>query len=234
MTAKRTEFRIPPKKFQPKGCKIIYEDQDILVVDKMCGLLTVGNAAEKEKTAHFILNEYVKKGNHRSKNRVYVVHRIDRDTSGVLVFAKTERVKQFLQQEWANFSKKYNVIVHGTLKEKEGIITSQLLENKAFKVYSVKDPTKGKLAKTGYKVIKESKGFSLLEIDLFTGRKHQIRVHLSELGHPVVGDKVYGEKSKGRLALNAASLTIIHPHTKEKMTFETVFPDDFRKLLGGK
>jgi RluA family pseudouridine synthase len=233
MQEKRVTFKIPPKKFQPKGCKVIYEDQDILVVDKINGLLTIGNAAEKEKTAHFILNEYVKKNNHRSKNRVYVVHRIDRDTSGVLIFAKNEKTKTYLQSEWKNFSKTYSAIVQGKLQEKEGIITSQLLENKAFKVYSVADPTLGKTAKTGYKVMKENRNYSLLEIYLHTGRKHQIRVHVSEMGHPVVGDKVYGSNNQGikRLALHAASLTIIHPFTKKEMTFETDFPDYFKTLL---
>jgi RluA family pseudouridine synthase len=233
MQEKRSAFKIPPKKFQPKGCTVLYEDQDILVVDKINGLLTVSNAGEKEKTAHFILNDYVRKGNHRSKNRVFVVHRIDRDTSGILIFAKSENVKRFLQDEWASFTKTYAAVVHGKLKEREGLITSNLLENKAFKVYSIADPTQGKVAKTGYKVIKESRNYSLLEIHLHTGRKHQIRVHVSDLGHPIVGDKVYGGKDKGikRLALHSASLTITHPFTKEKMTFETAFPDYFKTLI---
>lgn len=230
----RTEaFKAPSKKHQPKGLTILYEDRDILVVDKIEGLLTIGTEREREKTAHFLLNEYVKKGSERSRNRVFVVHRLDRETSGVLLFAKNEDTKFYLQERWKEFSKKYVAVVHGKLREKEGVITSYLLENKAFRVYSVKDPDKGKFSKTGYKVIKESDKLSLLEIDLFTGRKNQIRVHFSEKGHPVVGDKVYGNSDKGfkRLALHAASLTIIHPHTNKEMSFETEIPLYFRTLV---
>ena len=125
------------------------------------------------------------------------------------------------------------MLVHSKLQEKEGVITSYLLENKAHRMYSVKDAKKGKFSKTGYKVVKESSKFSLLEIYLFTGRKNQIRVHFSEKGHPVVGDKMYGKIDKGikRLALHAASLTISHPFTKEKMIFETEPPLYFKTLV---
>lgn len=222
-----------PSKFQPKGISILHEDQDILVVDKAAGLLTVGTDRERERTVHYLLNEYVKKGNIRSKNRVYVVHRLDRETSGVLVFAKNEKTKAFLQENWADFSKSYLTIVQGKLKEKEGVITSYLAENKVFRVYSVKDETKGKLARTGYKVLKETADFSLLNIDLFTGRKHQIRVHLSEKGHPVLGDKMYSKDAKGvrRLALHSSSLTIVHPFSKKEMTFKAPAPLDFNRLV---
>jgi tRNA pseudouridine32 synthase/23S rRNA pseudouridine746 synthase/23S rRNA pseudouridine1911/1915/1917 synthase len=222
-----------PSKFQPKGITILHEDQDILVVDKAAGLLTVGTDRESERTVHFLLNEYVKKGNIRSKNRVFVVHRLDRETSGVLVFAKNEKTKAFLQENWADFSKSYLTIVHGKLKEKKGVITTYLAENKVFRVFSVKDETKGKLAKTGFKVLKENAYFSLLEINLFTGRKHQIRVHLSEKGHPVLGDKMYSKEAKGikRLALHSSTLTIIHPFSKKEMTFNAKAPLDFNRLV---
>ena len=233
MQEKRQTFKSPSKKHQPKGLTILYEDQDILVVNKTNGLLTVSTDGEKEKTAYFLLNDYVKKGNARSTNRVFIVHRLDRDTSGVLVFAKNEKVKRYLQDEWKKFNKKYFAVVHGKLQEKEGIISSYLLENKAHKMYSVKDSEKGKFSKTGYKVVKESSRFSLLEINLFTGRKNQIRVHFSEKGHPVVGDKMYGKIDKGikRLALHAASLAISHPVTKEKLIFETEPPLYFKTLV---
>ncbi len=233
MQEKRPTFKRPSKKHEPKGLTILYEDQDILVVSKTNGLLTVSTDREKDKTAHFLLNDYVKKGNARSKNRVFIVHRLDKDTSGILVFAKNEKVKRYLQDEWAAFNKTYFAVVHGKLQEKEGVITSYLLENKAHRMYSVKDAKKGKFSKTGYKVVKESSKFSLLEIYLFTGRKNQIRVHFSEKGHPVVGDKMYGKIDKGikRLALHAASLTISHPFTKEKMIFETEPPLYFKTLV---
>ena len=226
-------FKRISTKHQPKGLAILYEDQDILVVNKTNGLLTVSTDSEKEKTAYFLLNDYVKKGNARSKNRVFIVHRLDRETSGILVFAKNEKAKRYLQAKWKEFNKIYFAVVHGRLLEKEGIITSYLLENKVHRMYSVNDSTKGKYSKTGYKVVKESRNFSLLDINLFTGRKNQIRVHFSEKGHPVVGDKIYGKIDKGikRLALHAASLTISHPFRREKITFETELPLYFKTLI---
>ncbi|MEE4176439.1 MAG: RluA family pseudouridine synthase [Bacteroides sp.] len=232
MQEKESSFKMPPKKHQPKGLNILYEDQHILVVDKVHGLLTMGTEREKEKTAYYLLNEYVKKGNERSRNRVFIVHRLDRDTSGLLIFAKNEHAKRFLQDNWKGFSKKYYAVVHGKFEEKEGEISSYLFESKAYKVYSVNDPEKGKFSKTGFKVLKESEKYSLVEINLFTGRKNQIRVHLSDEGHPVVGDKIYGPSEKGikRLALHAYSLTITHPFTKKEMNFETGVPLYFKTL----
>ena len=223
----------PPRKHQPRGLTILYEDQDILVVDKMSGLLTVSNEKVKENTAYYLLNNYVRKGNQKSRNRIFIVHRLDRDTSGVIVFAKNENAKRYLQEEWQGFDKTYYAVVHGRLPEKEGVITSYLAENRIHKMYSVDDPKKGKLARTGYKVLRESKKYSLLEIDLLTGRKNQIRVHFAEKGCPVAGDKIYGKKEKGikRLALHAASITILHPHAKDKVTFEAKVPDYFKSLV---
>lgn len=232
MQNKNPAFKKPSKKHKPYGLTILYEDRDIIVVNKINGLLTVSTDKEKSKTAFSLLNDYVRKGNSRSKNRVYIVHRLDRDTSGVLVFAKSETVKYFLQENWKDFDKTYYAVVHGKLEEKQGIIESYLLENKAHKVYSTKDETKGKLSKTGFKVIKENKNLSLLEIELFTGRKNQIRAHLSEKGHPVIGDKAYGPGDNAKqLALHAASLTIAHPHSKKRMTFETDYPIYFKTLV---
>jgi len=233
MQEKRPTFKRPSKKHQPKGLTILFEDKDILVVNKINGLLTVSTDREKEKTAHFLLNDYVRKGNARSKNRIFIVHRLDRDTSGILVFAKTEKAKRYLQDKWKEFDKMYFAVVCGKLQEKEGLITSYLLENKAHRMYSVNNSTKGKFSKTGYKVVKESEKFSLLEINLFTGRKNQIRVHFSDIGHPVVGDKMYGKAEKGikRLALHAASIAITHPFTEEKMIFKTEPPVYFNSLV---
>ncbi len=229
----RKKFKNPPKRFHPKGLSVLYEDYDILVVDKRSGLLTVSTDRVKENTAYFLLTDYVRKGNSKSKNRIFIVHRLDRETSGVLVFAKSESAKRFLQDGWSKFSKKYYAVVHGQLPEKEGLITSYLTENSIHRMYSVSDPKDGKLSKTKYKVIKESGYYSLLEIELLTGRKNQIRVHLAEKGCPVAGDKIYGEKERGikRLTLHAASVTIIHPHTKEKMTFKTEVPVYFESLV---
>jgi RluA family pseudouridine synthase len=235
MQEKKSPNKYPSKKHQPRGLTILYEDHDILVVDKINGLLTMGTDREKQKTAYFLLNDYVKKGNQRSRNRVFIVHRLDRDTSGILIFAKNEMTKRYLQDNWKEFTKTYFTVVYGKFQDKEGVITSYLLENKAYRMYSVKDSDKGKFAKTGYKVIKESNKFSLLEINLFTGRKNQIRVHLSEKGHPILGDNTYGKADKGvkRLALHSASLKITHPVTKKEMSFETGIPLFFKDLVKG-
>lgn len=227
------QFKRPPKRFQPKGLSILYEDFDIIVVDKMSGLLSISNEQTKDNTAYFRLNTYVRKGNQKSRKRVFIVHRLDKDTSGVLVFAKSEVAKQFLQNEWKDFRKMYYAVVQGELKDKEGVISSYLAENSFHKMYSVPDPNKGVLAKTKYKVLKSTKHYSLLEIILLTGKKNQIRVHFSEKGCPVAGDKKYGaaKTSVKRLTLHAASMTILHPVTKQKMTFESEMPAYFNSLM---
>ena len=233
MPENRKSFKQPPKRFQPRGLSVLYEDHDILVVEKASGILTVNTNRPRDNTAYSLLTDYVRKGNPKSHKRVFIVHRLDKDTSGVIIFAKTETAKRFLQDEWSQFQKKYFAVVHGSLAEKEGIITSYLAENSAYNMYSVKDASKGKLAKTGYKVLRESSKYSLLEIDLLTGRKNQIRVHFAEKGNHVVGDKLYGKKERGikRLALHAGSLTLQHPYSKEKMTFSTRMPAYFNSLL---
>jgi len=233
MTGNRKAFKSPPRRFQPKGLTILYEDRDILVVDKESGLLTVSGGNVRENTAYYRLNTYVRKGNQKSRNRVFIVHRLDRDTSGVLVFARSERAKRYLQEEWQGFKKTYVAVVHGTLREKEGVITSYLAENRAHKMYSVADPRNGKLARTGYRVVRESGQYSLLEVDLLTGRKNQIRVHLAEGGHAVVGDGKYGEREQGagRLALHASSIAFSHPHTHRDMTFQAKVPPYLESLV---
>jgi len=223
-----------PKKYQPKGLSILYEDKEVVVVEKPCGLLTIGTEREKTRTAHSILNEYVRKGDPRSRNRIYIVHRLDRETSGILVFAKSEAAKTFLQEDWPATDKQYLTIVSGTLEPKEGTISSYLAENSAHSVYSTTDQAAGKLSQTEYRVLKEVKGFSLVHIHLLTGRKHQIRVHLSEADHPVVGDKKYGKgaDSYGTLALHARSLAFTHPVSRKRLTFATGIPDFFTRLVG--
>lgn len=223
----------PSKKYQPKGMEILHDDRDIIVVDKASGLLTVSNDRERERTAYYLLNDYVRKGNPKSRNRIFIVHRLDKETSGVLVFAKSEKAKLYLQDNWQSFQKIYYAIAIGKLQTKEGLISSYLVENSIHKMYSVPDPEKGQLAKTAYKVIEESKKYSVVELSLITGKKNQIRVHLAEAGCPVAGDKKYGAKEKGikRLCLHAASLTLTHPFTHEQMTFTAQVPAYFRHLM---
>ncbi len=231
MLENKTVLKVPSRRHWPRGLSILHEDRDILVVDKVSGLLTMGTDKVKENTAYYLLREYVRKGNRKSRNRVYIVHRLDRDTSGIILFAKTPQAKRYLQDNWYDFSKTYYAIVHGSMKEKEGLITSYLEEDSTFKMHSTSDDKKGKLARTGYKVLKETELFSLLEVALLTGRKNQIRVHLADKGCPVFADKRYGVKEKGKLALHAAKLTITHPHSKRKMTFEARVPDYFDELM---
>ena len=233
MKDQRKKFKGSPKRFHPKGITILYEDYDIIVIEKAQGLLTVETEKERVNTVDNLLNGYVKKGNPKSRKSVFVVHRLDRDTSGVLIFAKSEQLKQYLQNNWKKATKTYYTIVHGILEKKEGLISSYLAQNSIYRVYSVEDPEAGKLSKTEYKVLKESENYSLIEVNLLTGRKNQIRVHFSEAGHPIVGDKMYGEKEKEItwLCLHAAKLSINHPVTKERMTFETKIPAFFNSLL---
>ncbi|HBM15799.1 MAG TPA: RNA pseudouridine synthase [Lentisphaeria bacterium] len=217
-----------------RGLEILYEDRDILVVDKPAGLLTVGTETNKFKTVYYILSEYVCKGCQKSRNRIFIVHRLDQWTSGVLIFAKSEEVKLHLQDHWReDTEKKYIAVVYGHLTPKEGIITSYLAENKAYVVYSTTDITKGKLAHTAYKVIKETKQFSLLEINLLTGRKNQIRVHMADKGHPIVGDRKYGKikDEYSRLALHSKWISFKHPFSGKKMAFEAKVPDYFNTLI---
>ncbi|XDD42871.1 RluA family pseudouridine synthase [Leptospira sp. WS60.C2] len=222
-------------RFLPKGLSILFEDRDLLVVDKPAGLLTIATESEKSKTAYASLMDYVKKGSERSKNRIFIVHRLDRDTSGILVFAKTEVAKQTLQDNWDKTKKFYVAVTHGIWKEKKGIIQSYLTESKAHRVYSVDDPKLGKLAETKYKVLKESNLYSLLEIELITGRKNQIRVHFAENKHPIVGDSKYGNDTKSyqRMALHSLSITLNHPFHKKELTFSTTIPNFITGLVGG-
>lgn len=227
------KFKSSPKRYHPKGLTILYEDHDIIVIDKSSGLLTMGNEKASVNTAHYLLNDYVKKGNSKSKKRVYIVHRLDRDTSGVLIFAKSEQSKRFLQDNWSDFSKTYYAVVLGSISKKEDTISSYLVENSVHKVYSTNKPEEGKLAQTQYKILKENADYSFVELNLLTGRKNQIRVHLADIGISVAGDYVYGEKTKGvnRLMLHAAKLSVTHPQTKEEMTFEAPLPPEFRRLI---
>ena len=227
-------FKKPAPKYQPRGVALLYEDSDVIVIDKPGGLLTMGTERDKSRTAHCILNDYVRKGNSKSRNRVYIVHRLDRDTSGILIFAKSEAAKRSLQEQWETTTKIYLAVVHGTPVPQQGTISSYLAENGAFNVYSTPDQAKGKLSHTEYTVLKEARGLSLLEIHLLTGRKHQIRVHFAEQGHPLAGDRKYGRAndSYASLALHARSITFTHPVSGKTLFFETEIPGYFTRLVG--
>jgi RluA family pseudouridine synthase len=221
-------------KFLPGGLVIVHEDRDVLVVDKPAGLLTIATDRDKSRTAYFILTDYVRKGSARSQKRLFIVHRLDRETSGILVFAKNEEAKIRLQGQWGETEKAYLAVVHGKLEKTSDTIATYLAENNAHVVYSTPDARKGKLSRTVYRVLGERKGFSLLEVTLLTGRKHQIRVHLAGIGHPIVGDRKYGKGcgSDTRLALHARSISFKHPVSGERLTFEAEAPAYFHKMVG--
>ena len=227
------EIKKIPKKYHPKGFEILYEDRDIIVGNKAPGFLTVGALWERVNTVYYALNQYVRKGNFKSRKCVYVVHRLDQATSGVLVFAKTPQVQSFLKDNWINTTKTYYAIVHGILTKKSDTISSYLLEDEEYVVHSTKNRQKGRLSHTEYTVLKETHWLSLLKINLLTGRKNQIRVHLADIGHPVVGDEKYGrpEARQQHLALHSRSISLIHPFSRKQLTFEAKVPDYFKKWV---
>ena len=215
------------------GIRILYEDEALLVIDKPEGLLTIATDTEKIKTAYFQLNEYLKERNPVKKERIFIVHRLDRETSGLLVFAKTEAVKRKLQHGWADAGKQYVSIIEGVPKEKERTLGSYLNETASHLVYEERSSGKAKYAVTRYTVLKSSRKYSLVEIGIETGRKHQIRVQMSGIGHPVAGDKKYGANTNPlkRLALHASRLAINHPLTGERVQFESEAPCEFYSLI---
>jgi 23S rRNA pseudouridine1911/1915/1917 synthase len=211
------------------GITILHEDDDIIVIDKEAGLLSMASKDPSEMTAYRQLSSYVKEENRA--NRIFVVHRLDRDTSGVMLFAKSEDVKEALQKDWKDIVKEriYTALVEGVMKDEEGTISSWLTESKAMKVHSSSYDNGGKHAVTHYKKIRGNKDFTLLEVQLETGRKNQIRVHMEELGHPIAGDKKYGAHSNPlkRLGLHATTLALIHPRTGELVRYSAKVPKVF-------
>lgn len=207
--------------------ELIYEDRDLLVINKPVGLLTthtrvVGRLArETQVTAENILNDYVRKGQLKSSKRVYLVHRLDRETSGVMMFAKSEKVMNHFRDNWNELTEKtYLARVEGVLDEEDGVIESYLRDDpKTMKVKSVSDARFGKFARTEWRKLSVEDGTTLVEVKLKSGRKNQIRVHFSEAGYPIVGDVKYGGMKASRLYLHSLSLSFVHPFTRESLTF---------------
>ncbi len=224
------------KTFSHRRVKLVYEDGDILVIEKGYGLLSMGNDKVTDGTAYTIMRDWVKWEN--PKNKLFIVHRLDRDTSGLMMMAKNEDAKDAMQHNWNNMviSRKYVCVVEGYLDQDEGEVRSYLAENSKHEVYSTDNPEEGKLAVTRYRVIKRGLGHTMVEVSLETGRKNQIRVHMKELGHPIAGDRRYGAKATAihRLALHAQTLRFVHPVSRRDMNFETQIPGTFWKLVGGK
>ena len=220
------------KEFHNKLLKIVYEDAYLIVINKAEGVLSVNTDRQKERTAYTILNEYVKRSGRR--NNVYIVHRLDRDTSGLMMFAKDEKTQHNLRDNWHDivFDRRYVAIVMGEMEKDGGTVQSWLTDRKLY-VSSSDYDNGGKLSVTHYRTIKRANGFSMIELQLETGRKNQIRVHMQVLGHPVVGDMRYGCEVDplGRLALHAFKLCFYHPVTGEPMKFEVPYPAPFRSLM---
>ncbi len=213
---------------------IIYEDNEIIVINKPSGLLSIASDKEKSSTAYRMLSDYVQQKD--KHNRIFVVHRLDEDTSGVLMVAKNPDIQKALQDNWNDIVSKrgYYAIVEGQMKEKEGTIKSYLKKNAQNLMYSSKDKN-GQFSITHYKVMKETEKYSLLDVNIDTGRKNQIRVHLGDLGHNVIGDDKYGNPSNPlkRLGLHAYCLELTHPITKKKMKFVSPMPKEFEDLMSG-
>jgi RluA family pseudouridine synthase len=213
---------------------IIYEDEDLIVVNKPHGLLSIATKEEKEYTLYHFVSNYLKEKN--KNNKVFIIHRLDKDTSGIVIFAKNQKTKNLFQNNWDKIvrERKYYAVVNGTLKEKEGTIKNYLVENdKSFMVYSTKNKNEGKLSITDYKVLKENKDYSLLDINIKTGRKNQIRVTFKDLGNPIVGDKKYGDGKSliKRMALHQYKVELIDPRNNKKLIFKTEMPTSFKRLI---
>ncbi len=216
-----------------KGLQILFEDQYLIVIEKDAGLLSMATEKEKEMTAYSILSEHIKKED--PANRIFIVHRLDRETSGVMLFAKSEKIQEELQKHWNETieERTYIAVTEGMVEQPNGIIVSYLHESKALIVYSRQNPEAGQKAVTRYKVLKKNNEFSMLKVNPETGRKNQIRVHMKELGHCIIGDKKYGaiKNPIHRLGLHALVLSFVHPVVGEVMRFESVIPGSFRKLF---
>lgn len=214
---------------------VLHEDADLLVIDKPAGLLSMGNEKEKTRTAYRMVSDYVKARTPGS--RIFIVHRLDRDTSGVLVFAKNEKMKHALQDDWDKLVRRrgYLAVVEGRLPEEEGTVKSFLRETSTHLVYSGSRGREGKEAVTHYRVVAEHRGYSLADVDLETGRKNQIRVHLQDLGCSVAGDRQYAAKTNplGRLGLHAHELRFIDPRNRKELVLRAPMPAGFRKMFPG-
>ena len=227
-----TESRFSDKDM--KGIKVVYEDEYLIAVEKASGILSIATDKEREKTAYNIVKNYVK--SRKPLEKLFIVHRLDRETSGVMIFAKTEEMQQILQTNWQKMvlERTYVAVVEGKVEKNSDTIVSYLKENSAFVTFSSDKEIEGsKKAITHYTVLKRSKGFSLVEANIETGRKNQIRVHMQSLGHSVVGDKKYGATTNplGRLGLHAKSIIFKHPKTGKVLSFQTGIPAKFSGMF---
>lgn len=234
--------RLPPLPARPStgrrrygaqtDIEILFEDRDVIVIVKPAGLLTIATEKERYRTAYAMLTEHVRRFR---AARIFIVHRLDREASGLLVFAKSEAAKAGLQAQFKDHSagRTYVAVTEGRIPRDAFTLESYIAENATFRCYTTRDPAKGKHAVTHVKVLKRSPHRTLVEVKLETGRKHQIRVHLAQEGFPIVGDPSYGKGRNPirRMALHGASLVFRHPRTGEPMTFTASLPVEFESLM---
>ncbi len=223
--------------FHHARIELVYEDDDVLVINKGYGMLSVAtNSHKREEDAYSIMRAYVK--NVDPRNKLWVVHRLDRHTTGLMMFAKSERANEVLRHNWNNIilERLYVAVLEGYLDQNKGFVKSRLAENSQFVVYSTDVPGEGRLAVTNYEVIDRGNGYTLAHFSLDTGRKNQIRVHASDMGHPIAGDRKYGAETNpiGRLALHAQTLRFAHPITKKDMNFVSPVPREFSGVIRGR
>jgi 23S rRNA pseudouridine1911/1915/1917 synthase len=213
------------------GLKIIHLDDAIVVIDKPAGLLSMGSEREKGRTAHRVLNEHLKTLTKSRLQQAFIVHRLDRESSGLMVFARNESIQAALQQNWRRVTKRYLAIVEGTPANGQGTLKDRLVESNSFMVHRVEKG--GDLAITHYRVLRRHGDKSLLELTLETGRKNQIRVQLAARGHPIVGDRKYGSSSDParRLALHSCELKFLHPASEASMEFHSDLPRQLKQLF---
>lgn len=223
----------PEKPKALRGVKIIFEDDAVIVIDKSAGLLSVAADTGTERSAQSVVSEYITRRN--PKQKVFVVHRLDRDTSGIMMFVKDKEMQRNFRTNWQEvvLTRTYAVVVEGVVAKNGGTIKSWLHGTDGLRTWSDQNPEGGQKAISHYKVIQRSAEFSLLDVELETGRKNQIRVHMQDLGHPVVGDEKYGARTNpiGRLGLHARVLAFVHPVTGEQLTFESDVPGEFLRLF---
>lgn len=220
-------------KRERKDLPIIYEDKELIVINKPSGLLSIASDTEKGRTAYRLVTDYIRQFD--KKDRIYVVHRLDEDTSGVLLFAKNEKIRDLLQKNWSNIVTKrgYYAIVEGIMEKDADTYIDYLKENSLNLMYVSNSKVDAKRCVTSYTLIKSTKEYSLLDINIETGRKNQIRVQMGHRGHHVIGDDKYGEPANplNRLGLHAYELSFIHPVTKKAMKFVAPMPKEFKDLM---
>ena len=217
----------------PPGMKILFEDASLVVIEKPENLLSVASAKERDRTAYAFLTDYVRRGNPRSSERVWIVHRLDRETSGLMVFAKTEAVKRALQAHWDKTVKRYLAVVEGNPPADCGVLSSHMDESRPFKVHSAPRSRRTRHAVTRYRVVKRIATCALIELTPETGRRNQLRVHLADAKCPIIGDRKYAARTNParRLGLHATCLQFTHPSSGDLLRFESPLPHDLARLL---